>query len=59
MFPNHHIIGRLVQEHQEEIRREIQGQRYDSGLPTPEARGRLVKLLGLLVAVGWLISILV
>jgi hypothetical protein len=60
MFPNNPaIIDRLARSRQEEIKREIHGQRYDPTLRNPGARPRLGRLIGLLVAAGWMISFLI
>jgi hypothetical protein len=59
MFPNNHVIDRLIQDRQQEIQSEVRGRDFDAAFPAPEARARLGQLIVLLVAAGWVISILV
>jgi hypothetical protein len=59
MFPNSPVtIDQLARARQEEIRREIRGQRYAPPLRAPGERARLGGIISLLVAAGWLISVL-
>jgi hypothetical protein len=60
MFPNSPVtIGRLVRARQEEIARGIRRQPSAPAFRGPWARPRLGRLIGLLVAAGWLISNLI
>jgi hypothetical protein len=60
MFPNSPVtIDRLVRARQEEIARWIHRRPSDPPFRPPWARPRLGRLIGLLVAAGWLISSLI
>lgn len=60
MFTNNPaLVDRLVQVQQEEIQREIRAQRSEPIFPASDAVARLGKLIGLLVAAGLLIGLLI